>query len=157
MQNESSPKVLKVTSILNTIGGVIETIGGGLVIACGALMTTVSLDKVPELADALSKANVPADKASILVLLIGVAMFIMGIFNTVLGRQGVKAARGEGNIGTVFTMSVIALVIAIIGIGGAIVSGSLGLSTLMTFILPALMVWASADIKGDAAARASIA
>lgn len=157
MQNENSPKILKVTSILNTIGGVIETIGGALVIACGAFLTTIQIDKIPELADALSKANVPSDKAGILVALIGVAVFIMGIFNTVLGRQGVKAARGEGSIGTVFTMSVIALVLAVLGIGASVAAGSFGLSTLMTLILPALMVWAAADIKGSAAARASIA
>lgn len=157
MQNTTSTKVLKASSIINIIGGIAGTLFGVLTIVGGALVGSAKLAESPELMKSLAQAGIPADSAGFGLGMIGVMLLLGGVFSIVLGGLGVKGARDHGAIKPAWTLSLIALVLSVAGVVSAVFAGNLGGSLILSVILSGAMFWAANDIKEGTAVRASLA
>ena len=157
MQNTTSTKVLKASSIINIVCGIAGTLFGGLTIMGGALVGSSTLTEAPELMRALAETGIPAENAGIGLGLIGALLLLGGIFSIVLGALGVRAAKDNRAIKPAWTLSLIAFVFGVAGVGSAIVAGNLGLNLVLNVVLTGAMFWAANDIKGAVTAPASMA
>ena len=144
---ENARKTLKVLGIISIVIGAlgiifgIMSMGGGGILA-GGLATSAST---------LDQADVDAAAAATgLVIVLGAAVLISGIFTLLLGIFSVRGSNDFSKVGGAFVLGIIDLVINIVGIISGLMAGggfSSILSSLASLVFGACIVWAAKTIK----------
>ena len=144
---ENARKTLKVLGIISIVIGAlgiifgIMSMGGGGILAGGLATSASTLDQ----ADVDAAAT-----ATGLVIVLGAAVLISGIFTLLLGIFSVRGSNDFSKVGGAFVLGIIDLVINIVGIISGLMAGggfSSILSSLASLVFAACIVWAAKTIK----------
>ena len=144
---ENARKTLKVLGIISIVIGAlgiifgIMSMGGGSILAGGLATSASTLDQ----ADVDAAAT-----ATGLVIVLGAAVLISGIFTLLLGIFSVRGSNDFSKVGGAFVLGIIDLVINIVGIISGLMAGggfSSILSSLASLVFAACIVWAAKTIK----------
>ena len=144
---ENARKTLKVLGIISIVIGAlgiifgIMSMGGGGFLS-GSLATSGST---------MDQTDVDAAAtATGLVIVLGAAVLISGIFTLLLGIFSVRGSNDFSKVGGAFVLGIIDLVINIVGIISGLMAGggfSSILSSLVSLVFAACIVWAAKTIK----------
>lgn len=157
MQNENSPKLLKVGSIINVIMGVGEALCGALVVASGVLVGSGEVAGSASVIQPLTSIGIPAAHAGFALTGLGILLLVLGIYMVVLGSMGIKACKDHSKIKAVWTLALIDLIVEGVAVVSAVFAGTFGVGMLLGVALSAVVFYAVNDIRYGAAMSASMA
>ena len=150
MQRSGSQTALLVLSILNIIGAVIALLGGLAIMFGGALFGAVNSS---EAAAALAGSGVTQGEVGIIAGVGGLVIVFSGVIELILGILGVRAANDNQKIMPVWILAIIQLVLSVIALGSTIFGGTFstqGVSSIVSLIIAALIMWIANNIKREA-------
>ena len=141
MTVNSATKILNIAAVIHIICGIPMIVVGIL-----GISGTAAASVAPEIADSLAEAGpmtAGADKALSAVIL------VIGFLATVEGVLARRAAKDPSKVMPVWYLSIALLVINVIGLILSIVTGTLGISTIIELLFTVLVFQAAGFMKKE--------
>ena len=141
MTVDSAKKILNIAAVIHLIGGILMIVVGIL-----GLSGTAASYVAPEIADSLAEAG-PVTAGVIMAL--SAVTLIVGFLAAVEGVLARRAAKDPAKVMPVWYLSIALLVINVIGLILSIVTGTLGISTIIELLFTGLVFQAAGFMKKE--------
>ena len=141
MTVDSAKKILNIAAVIHIISGIPMIVVGIL-----GLSGTAAASVAPEIAESLAEAG-PMTAGAVMAL--SAVILVIGFLATVEGVLARRAAKDPAKVMPVWYLSIVLLVINVIGLILSIVTGTLGISTIIELLFTGLVFQAAGFMKKE--------
>ena len=141
MTVNSATKILNIAAVIHIISGIPMIVVGIL-----GLSGTAAASVAPEIAESLAEAG-PMTAGAVMAL--SAVILVIGFLATVEGVLARRAAKDPSKVMPVWYLSIALLVINVIGLILSIVTGTLGISTIIELLFTGLVFQAAGFMKKE--------
>ncbi len=145
MGRSGSQKVLLVVSVIEIVGAVLSLITGFMFfLGAGAVLSDPTV---------VAGSGIAQDEAAGYFVILSGLLIVEGLWSLLCGILGVRAANNNQKIMIVWIFSLIALVMAVLGIIVALINGQFGTqvwSLLISLVCSGIMFFIANNIKNEA-------
>ena len=141
MTVDSARKILNIAAVIHIICGIPMIVVGIL-----GISGTAAASVAPEIADSLAEAG---PMTAGVVMALSAVILVIGFLATVEGVLARRAAKDPAKVMPVWYLSIVLLVINVIGLILSIVTGTLGISTIIELLFTVLVFQAAGFMKKE--------
>ena len=141
MTVDSARKILNIAAVIHIISGIPMIVVGIL-----GLSGTAAASVAPEIAESLAEAG---PMTAGVVMALSAVILVTGFLATVEGVLARRAAKDPSKVMPVWYLSIALLVINVIGLILSIVTGTLGISTIIELLFTVLVFQAAGFMKKE--------